>query len=368
MTSFAPGTNPEYAAAYNNWWFNGGQQRGEPAPNRQAFGLGSGEGQRFRPGQAQPMQPQWTPYGGVSPASMPGAPRRPGRQRPPAIGGAAQEAGQAPAWDPYHRYGYGTRDEWRAAGSPRSSRPPADQGPARAAPAGQPFRPGQAQPRPPQSTGTPYGQGGAFGGDGTWYQNAPMDGRVSGDLAAWGSQTEAQQANPGRQVKQLGNGGGWIVAGADEPPYGVPAPPAMLAPEPPGRPQSTPARPPFSSTMFDAFGNQTTPEQFYPQQQAMVSQIFGRLGQMDSGTYLGPGSPPPTWGRIPDFNYGEMWDQAGQMVQQGWQNPLQSPQPAGQQAWRQQHQAQINSQPNQSWLNSLSPANRQAYGLMQRMF
>lgn len=285
MTSFAPGTNPEYAAAYNNWWFNGGQQRGAPAPNRQAFGPGSGEGQRFRPGQAQPMQPQWTPYGGVSPASMPGAPRRPGRQRPPAIGGAAQEAGQAPAWDPYHRYGYGTRDEWRAAGSPRSSRPPADQGPARAAPAGQPFRPGQAQPIPPQSQGTPYGQ---------------------------------------------------------------PAP--------------------FTSTMFDAFGNQTTPEQFYPQQQAMVSQIFGRLGQMDSGTYLGPGSPPPTWGRIPDFNYGEMWDQAGQMVQQGWQNPLQSPQPAGQQAWRQQHQAQINSQPNQSWLNSLSPANRQAYGLMQRMF
>lgn len=35
MTSFAPGTNRDYAAAYNDWWFGGAQ--GE-APNRKDFG------------------------------------------------------------------------------------------------------------------------------------------------------------------------------------------------------------------------------------------------------------------------------------------------------------------------------------------
>lgn len=57
MTSFAPGTNRDYANAYNNWWFN---QNGQgPAPQRSAFGPDSPAGR------AQPIQPQsqGTPYG-----------------------------------------------------------------------------------------------------------------------------------------------------------------------------------------------------------------------------------------------------------------------------------------------------------------
>ncbi len=89
MTTFAPGTNRDYANAHSNWWFGGGSQRGESAPRRQAFGPdangttpASGPGgapqyyaqqprqTAFRPGMAQPIQPQstGTPYG--RPANM----------------------------------------------------------------------------------------------------------------------------------------------------------------------------------------------------------------------------------------------------------------------------------------------------------
>lgn len=308
MTSFAPGTNQNYANAYSNWWSAGGDASGRPAPNRASFGPDSppsqgsprGGASPYRPGMAQPIQPpsQGTPYG------------------------------QPPQWDPQQRYGYGTREEWRAAGSPK--------GPA-----------GAGRDRPQQSPPVAMPQ---------WGQQQGAQ-QPRSDFSPW---RDGQNMSRG-QIHQMTYGR----------PFGVPAgtvtdvtPEAVRPRSQWGQPLASPPRPPFSSTMFDAFGNQTTPEQFYPQQQAMVSQIFDRLGQMDSGTYLGPGSPPPTWGRIPDFNYGEMWDQAGQMVQQGWQNPMQAPQ----QAWRQQHQAQIASQPNQNWLRSLSPANRRAYGLLQGLF
>lgn len=57
MTSFAPGTNSDYANAYNNWWFNNNGQG--PAPQRSAFGADSPVGK------AQSIQPQsqGTPYG-----------------------------------------------------------------------------------------------------------------------------------------------------------------------------------------------------------------------------------------------------------------------------------------------------------------
>jgi len=232
-----------------------------------------------------------------------------------------------------------------------------------------PYRPGMAQPIQPPSQGTPYGQPSPWGGDGRQREQQPRN-----DFSPWrdGQSMGRGQIHQMTYGRPFGVPAGTVEAQPQQ--YSSPGGPAAFTPgmaqaRPPqstGTPygMAAPARPPFSSTMYDGFGNQTTPEQFYPQQQAMVSQIFGRLGQMDSGTYLGPGSPPPTWGRIPEFNYGEMWDQAGQMVQQGWQNPMQAPQ----QAWRQQHQTQIASQPNQNWLRSLSPANRSVYGLLQGLF
>lgn len=40
MTSFLPGTNKDYVAAYNNWWFNGAKG---PAPDRGKFGPDTNE-------------------------------------------------------------------------------------------------------------------------------------------------------------------------------------------------------------------------------------------------------------------------------------------------------------------------------------
>lgn len=80
--------------------------------------------------------------------------------------------------------------------------------------------------------------------------------------------------------------------------------------------------PPFVSTMTDMFGNPTTAEQFYPQQDAFIAQLLERMGQIQGGTWLGQGPPPQTFGRRPDMDFGEMWNQGGQMVNDGWRNPF----------------------------------------------
>lgn len=42
----------------------------------------------------------------------------------------------------------------------------------------------------------------------------------------------------------------------------------------------------------------------------------------NSGTYLGEGTPPPTWGQPPQFNFPQLYRQATNMVAGGYQNPL----------------------------------------------
>lgn len=79
---------------------------------------------------------------------------------------------------------------------------------------------------------------------------------------------------------------------------------------------------PFTSQMIGMFGQPTTPQDFYPRQQAMIAQINGMMGNVDSGTYLGQGAPPAGWGGMPAFNPQQLWANAGDMVNNGWQNPL----------------------------------------------
>lgn len=77
---------------------------------------------------------------------------------------------------------------------------------------GQPlYRSGQAQPKPPQQHGTPYGQARPMQSS-----RGPYGGQPSGDVASWGSQQAAQLAMPGRQVQQLAPGH-WTAVGAGEP-------------------------------------------------------------------------------------------------------------------------------------------------------
>ena len=81
------------------------------------------------------------------------------------------------------------------------------------------------------------------------------------------------------------------------------------------------AAPPFRSEMKDQFGNPTTPEQFYPQQQAMIGRMYDQFKKMDTGVYLGQGAPPPSWGQAKPLDIPSLWNQAGKDVQAGWRNP-----------------------------------------------
>lgn len=55
----------------------------------------------------------------------------------------------------------------------------------------------------------------------------------------------------------------------------------------------------------------------FAQRDAFVSNINNQLGQMQQQSWASPGSVG-----APQFNFGQMWGQAGDMVQQGWKNPL----------------------------------------------
>jgi len=89
-------------------------------------------------------------------------------------------------------------------------------------------------------------------------------------------------------------------------------------------------QPPFTQTMQTPFG-QMNPNQYYQQRDAFIQTANDQMGQYmaNGGVYQGQGAPPPTWGQQPQFNPMQMWGQAGDMVQHGWQNPY-AQQPYGQ--------------------------------------
>jgi hypothetical protein len=62
----------------------------------------------------------------------------------------------------------------------------------------------------------------------------------------------------------------------------------------------------------------------FGQRDAFINNINNTMAgyQANQGTYLGDGAPPASWGQTPQFNFPGMWQQAGEMVQSGWKNPL----------------------------------------------
>lgn len=62
----------------------------------------------------------------------------------------------------------------------------------------------------------------------------------------------------------------------------------------------------------------------FGQRDAFINNINDTMAgyQANQGTYLGSGSPSAAWGQSPQFNFPAMWQQAGDMVQSGWKNPL----------------------------------------------
>jgi hypothetical protein len=181
------------------------------------------------------------------------------------------------------RYSPESQQAWQQAGSPKS------------------FRPGQAQPIQPQSQKPSWqNQDGSF--NYVSWLNSPDQ-----------HSPDAQQA--------------WQQAGS--PKSFRPGQAQPIQPQSQGTPYGQ--QPPFTQTMQTPFG-QMNPNQYYQQRDAFIQTANNQMGQYmaNGGVYQGQGAPPPTWGQQPQFNPMQMWGQAGDMVQQGWQNPY-AQQPYGQQ-------------------------------------
>lgn len=75
-------------------------------------------------------------------------------------------------------------------------------------------------------------------------------------------------------------------------------------------------RPPaFSTRMTDWMGQQSSPQQYFNQRDAFIQQINNAQGRQSA--LSGLGNAPPQ-----QMDFGRMYGQAGNMVQQGWRNPF----------------------------------------------
>lgn len=192
---------------------------------------------------------------------------------------------------------------------------------------------GQARPVQPQGQGSPYGvyaggsprfnkRTGSYDrpaappkGDGSNFRGYQNDMRA---LNTWGRggdpsqnywQPSGQQPTSQPSQSQGGYGSAYSYT-APGMSFGSGSPTQSNAGNAANSPMNRP--PPFTSQMTDGYGNQTSTDQFYGQQQAMIGNLLQRLGQQNQGTYLGPGNPPPSFFAPPQFDMQAMWGQAGQ--------------------------------------------------------
>lgn len=139
------------------------------------------------------------------------------------------------------------------------------------------------------------------------YENAPMPlpPRVGG-------QGSAQPSGPYRSVYQQQQSMGGDMGLAL--PYGNSQPQYAAAQQPQGG----------FSAMYGQIGGGYGSSPSFNQRDAFINNINDTMAgyQANQGTYLGSGAPPASWGQSPQFNFPAMWQQAGDMVQSGWKNPL----------------------------------------------
>jgi hypothetical protein len=76
-------------------------------------------------------------------------------------------------------------------------------------------------------------------------------------------------------------------------------------------------RPPPFQAAYGQIGGGYAPQQNAGQRDAFISNINDQLGRAQQQSWASPGSVG-----APQFNFGQLWGQAGDMVQQGWQSPL----------------------------------------------
>lgn len=170
------------------------------------------------------------------------------------------------------------------------------------------YSPGQARPQQsPYASSTPYGQ-------------QPQSMNRYGP----GTSPEYMQQNPDTEP---------FNPAPAATPYGQQKPALMLEPglRPlPGspaelhfggkpRPQQPGNRPPPFQTLTQNFDGTVSQMPNFQQRDAFIAQINNQLGQMQNQSRQRPGMGPP------QFNFPQMWNQAGQMAQQGFRNPFAAP-------------------------------------------
>lgn len=268
MTRFAQGTNQDYANAYNSWWFGGA---GGPPPQRGAFGQDT----PARPGYTAGLTAKQPGYGsyrpGMAQAMQPnggGSPYAP--QNQPSVTGwpDAEKVGKSPSASPAGRY---------AAGSNWRSFPVTD----------------TLQPNP--SYGANYG--------GSKNVGSPSIGGWP-DQRGFGIRRGSGAPNGDEQGSAFGFGG---PTQHQSPSF---SPGSGLGNLAYSSPSDRPA--PFEQSM-NFMGRPVDPGQYYGQRDAFIQNINDARQSFAIN---------PTPQRKP-MDFGKMWGNAGDMVQQGWQNPLQ---------------------------------------------
>lgn len=155
------------------------------------------------------------------------------------------------------------------------------------------YSPGRAQPQQP-SQGTPYGQ-----------PAAPPPSQPSPAMPQPAPQPSFDWRSYFNQTP--------MVRESYEERF-TPAPPPP-APEPPKFTSE------FTQSMTGFGGQQSDPSQFYAQRDAFIQRLNDERGRQaaQAGVY-GPGETPRFY--QPSRDFGALWGQAGDMVSNGWTNPL----------------------------------------------
>lgn len=260
---------------------------------------------------------------------------------------AAQSQMRSKGIDP-SRFGWGMPQQ---GGQPQSAAAPSGQPgsvtPSKPGP-GRPSAPMQPQGMAPPKPAVPmpqYGQPGGgttnrFDGSG-WASDGtriPAPGRAQPRQSPYATSTPYAQPRAPVELADPRIAEAGIMAGAGgyrQPPNGPAAPqvfnrygpgtsPEYMQQNPDTEPFNSAANrpPPFQSTTRN-FDGTTSQMPNFQQRDAFIAQINNQLGQMQNQSWQRPGMGAP------QFNFPQMWGQAGQMAQQGFRNPFAVP--AGQQ-------------------------------------
>lgn len=188
----------------------------------------------------------------------------------------------------------------RPAGSPRpqpQSMPPRPGQPQR----GPTSRPGQAQPQQPQPQGTQYN---------------PQQG---GNFSAYSPQ---QPARPQARYAE-GTSQEYMIQNPDTGPFPPQGSGGNFSAFDPNMANNAQApRPPAFQASYGQLGGGFSDQPGTQQRDAFISQINNQLGQMQGQSRQQPMGAP-------QFDFARMFGQAGNMVQQGYQNPFSPPQRQG---------------------------------------